>query len=82
MSTRCSIKWREQDLEKPGFHLWEDAFDRVEHGEQARVFLRLDGVQIHELETQFAGASVTVELPREVAQALGLVAASKGGGNG
>jgi hypothetical protein len=77
MSTRCSLKWRDQELEKPGFHLWEDAFERLDHGEQAPVYLRLEGVQIHELETQFAGAAVTVQLPRETAVALGLLAATE-----
>ena len=78
MSTRCSIKWRDQEPETPGFHLWEDAFERLDKGDDAPVYLRLDGVQIHELETQFAGASVTVQLPREMAKALGLVASTGG----
>jgi len=79
MSTRCSIKWREQEDETPGFHLWEDAWDRVNHGDNAPVFLCLEGVQISDLETiPGGGASVTVYLPREMAIALGLVAQQEG----
>ena len=78
MSTRCSINHREQELEKAGFHLWEDAFERLDQGSNAPVYLRLEGVEVCEMATQFAGASLTVKLPRELAVALGLVAGNTG----
>lgn len=71
MSTRNSIKWLEKD-DQPGFHLFEDC-DVMASGADAPVYLRLMGVQIHELATDATGASVTVEIPREMAEAMGLL---------
>ena len=79
MSTRCSLAYRDQTLDAPGFHFWEDCFERLDEGDKAPVYLRLDGVKVYELETQFAGASVTVRLPRELAVALGLLAGKEPG---
>ena len=73
MSTRASIKWREQTTEAPGFHLFEECFERLDLGAEAPVYLRLGGVAVHELSTTAGGASVTLELPRELAAALGLM---------
>jgi hypothetical protein len=79
MSTRCSIKFREQDGDTPGFHLWEEAFEKLDHGDNAPVYLRLDGVQVSDLERiPGGGVSVCVVLPREMAIALGLVAQQEG----
>jgi hypothetical protein len=78
MSTKCSIKWREQEGETPGFHLWEDAFEKLDHGDNAPVYLRLDGVPAGLETLNSGGASVCVVLPREMAIALGLVAQQEG----
>ena len=71
MSTKSSIKWREQTDDAPGFHLYDDCLETMTDAE-APVYLRLDGVQV-ELETQGAGATLTVQIPREMARALGLL---------
>ena len=73
MSTRSSIKWREQTEVAPGFHLYEDCIEALTDGHDAPVYLRLDGVAVIDLSTQPAGASVEVCLPRELARALGLL---------
>lgn len=78
MSTKCSIKFREQEGEMPGFHLWEEAFEKLDHGDNARVYLRLDGVPAGLETMNSGGASVFVALPREIAIALGLVAQQEG----
>ena len=74
MSTRNSIKWREQTDGRPGFHLFDDCIDVMTSGADAPVYLRLMGVQVHELATGATGASVTVEIPRDMARAMGLLA--------
>lgn len=72
MSTKSTIKFREQTVETPGFHLYDEMF------EDGVVYLRLDGVPVA-LETQDGpGASVTVQLPRDMAQALGLLPVAQG----
>jgi hypothetical protein len=73
VSTRCSIKWRDQSEDAPGFHLWDDAFERLTEGEKSPVYLRLEGVQVHELETTNGGAILTVQLPRDMALSMGLL---------
>ena len=75
MSTKCSLKWKEQTEDAPGYHLYDDALDALcdaGDGEQP-VYLRLDGVHV-ELETLVAGGvSVTFSLPRATARELGLI---------
>lgn len=71
MSTKSSIKWREQTDDAPGFHLYYDCLETMMDAE-APVYLRLDGVHV-ELETQGAGATLIAEIPRELARALGLL---------
>jgi hypothetical protein len=44
----------------------------MDNAETAPVYLRFEGVSV-ELETQRAGATVTVTLPRDLARALGIV---------
>jgi hypothetical protein len=73
MSTKVSIKWREQTDSTPGFHLYDDCLDYADESQETPVYLRLDGVAA-DLATQAAGATVTVALPREMARALGLLA--------
>jgi hypothetical protein len=72
MSTKISIKWREQTADAPGFHLYDECFETMADGDAAPVYLRLDGVPV-ELATQAAGVTVTVAIPREMARALGLL---------
>jgi hypothetical protein len=74
MSTKCSIKWREQTDAAPGFHLY-DCLDEADECQETPVYLRLDGVPA-EMQTQRDGATVTVALPREMARALGLLPAA------
>ena len=69
MSTRSSIKWKEQTEDGPGYHLYDDVLD---FDDDPPVYLRLDGVHV-ELETGEDGASLTVTLPRSIARELGLV---------
>jgi hypothetical protein len=70
MSTRNSIKWKDQTPSSPGYHLYEDCLD---FGDEPPVYLRLEGVQV-ELETLGEyGAAVTLTLPRRVAVELGLL---------
>ena len=73
MSTRCSIAWQDHTADSPGFHLFEDAFETLADADQAPVYLRLDGVQIHELETVDGGASITMQIPRQMARKMGLL---------
>ena len=72
MSTKCSLKWKEQTTDSPGYHIYEDALDDASDGEQP-VFLRLDGVELC-MKTLAGGiVSVTVSLPRAIARELGLL---------
>lgn len=71
MSTKCSIDYRPETDEEPGFHIYEDCID-VDNGSGMPIYLRLDGVHA-ELETCYGGATVTVKLPREMALDLGLL---------
>lgn len=76
MSTKVTIKWRDQTAAQPGFHLYDDVLDSfgTKAGEpEPPVYLRLDGVSV-QLETLAAGgATLTVALPRELARELGLL---------
>lgn len=76
MSTKATIKWRDQTDTRPGFHLYDDVLDSfgARAGElEPPIYLRLDGVHV-QLETLAAGgATLTVALPRELARELGLV---------
>jgi len=70
MSTKQSIKWKDQTTAYPGYHLYEDVLD---FETDPPVYLRLDGVHV-ELETcGESGAAVTVTLPRSIARELGLM---------
>ena len=70
MSTKSSIKWKEQTAGGPGYHLYDDVLD---FEEDPPVYLRLDGVQVELETTGDSGASVTVVLPRAIARELGLL---------
>ena len=73
MSTKCSIKWRAPSEGQPGFHLYEDGFGLWPGAAEPPVYLLLDGVSV-QLETKSGGGvSITAELPREMARALGLL---------
>lgn len=69
MSTKSSIKWKEQTTESAGYHLYDDVMD---YSDDPPVYLRLDGVDC-ELHTQTLGVSVTVTIPRAIARELGLL---------
>lgn len=75
MSTKSSIKWRDQSEGRPGFHLYDDATDSLskDEGTEPLVYLSLEGVAV-QLETLAdGGATVTVAIPRELARELGLL---------
>ena len=71
MSTKSSIKWKQQTDTEAGFHLYDDVLDAYRDGEPP-VYLRLDGVAC-ELVTQTIGVSVVVTIPRAIARELGLL---------
>lgn len=72
MSSKCSIKFRSAEG-RPGFHLYEDGFDLGPGAAEPPVYLHLDGVSV-QLETKSCGGvSITAEIPREMARALGLL---------
>lgn len=68
MSTRSSIKYSRPD-DGPGYHLFDDCFETLTEGENARVELELFGVEA-EMST---GGYVRVVLPRAMARELGLL---------
>ena len=70
MSTRTTLKYRAQTEEMPGYHIFEDVMDI---GDNRPIYLRLDGVEIEDLYTSENGTGVTVRLPKELAQAMGLL---------
>jgi len=79
MSTKCSLKWKEQGEDAPGYHLYDDAMDDFcgdGHAEPP-IYLRLDGVQIELQTLPSGGVSVTVALPRATARELGLLQATE-----
>lgn len=71
MSTKNSIKWKDQTADSAGYHLYSDVLDDMDTTESP-VYLRMDGVDC-ELHTQTMGVSVTVTIPRAVARELGLL---------
>lgn len=75
MSTKATIKWREQTAELPGFHLYDDVLDEFAGKEDREppVYLRLDGVEVSLQTLSGGGASLTVSLPRSTARELGLL---------
>ena len=75
MSTRASIKWRAQEGTVPGYHLYDDLTDGLDGTpqEETPVYLALGGVVIADLGTHENGTDVTIQMPREMARALGLL---------
>lgn len=72
MSTKISLKFCKTD--NCGFHLYEEStFADTANGPEPSVYLRLDGVQVQMETLEGGGASVTVEIPRELARELGLI---------
>lgn len=72
MSTKSSIKWKEQTKDCAGYHLYDDVMDEYRVKDEPPVYLRLDGVDV-ELYTQTLGASVVITIPRAIARELGLL---------
>jgi len=82
VSTKSSIRWRDQSEGSPGFHLYEDASDSFGKDEafEAPIYLTLESVEV-QLETLAnGGATVTVAIPRELAIELGLLPKQTGKG--
>lgn len=76
MSTKVSLKSGDAADGRPGFHLYEEIFealDAEDAGREACVYLRLDGVAAWTAPCA-GGQSVIVEIHRETARTLGLVA--------
>jgi hypothetical protein len=76
MSTRSTIKYREEIDGLPGFHLYDDLIDTfadTSEGYEPPVYLCLDSVHAEVQTRSEGGATVTVALPREMARALGLL---------
>lgn len=76
MSTKVTIKNRLRTGTSPGYHLYDDVLDSLgesDDGQQAPIYLRLDGVQVELATLADGGASVTITLPRETAVDLGLL---------
>ncbi|WP_175980015.1 hypothetical protein [Caballeronia zhejiangensis] len=69
MSTKSTIKWREQTETAPGFHLYDDVFDAED---DPPVYLQIDGINAS-VSIIGDSASVTLALPRELARALGII---------
>lgn len=75
MSTKRTIKSRHRDADLPGYHLYDDALDEFTAPSDSGlpVYLELTAVPV-QLETLSSGsATVTVQLPRELARELGLL---------
>lgn len=76
MSTKVTIGWRARAPRHPGFHLYWDIFDgmtEADEGVPRSVHLRVEGVMTELQTLPDGGAAVTMELPIELARALGLV---------
>lgn len=71
MSTKCSVIWHYPNNNETGdgFHLFTDVLD----DDPKPFYLRLDGVEF-----EASNHSVTVCIPREWAEKLGLVASLRG----
>jgi len=77
MSTKVTIKARQPSAGEPGFYLYDDVLDefRLDEADEAPVYLTLEGVAVQMTTLAQGGASVTIELPRELARVLGLLPA-------
>ena len=71
MSTKCSIKWKNRDDGRPGYHLYTDVLDSY-NTDDPPVYLELNGVDV-EVQTLENGAHVTVTIPGSIAKELGLL---------
>ena len=71
MSTKSSIKWKNRDDGRPGYHLYTDVLDSFDTDEPP-VYLELNGVDV-EVQTLENGAHVTVTIPDSIAKELGLL---------
>lgn len=82
MSTKSSIKWSQEEPGKPGFHLYDDVMFDLQGVEDPPVFLQISGVQVELHTMESGGASVTMEIPRQMAIELGLLSQKPVGGDG
>ena len=75
MSTKVTLRTCPRTSTQPGFHLYEDCLDSLGDDTDAKgpVYLELEGVNAELRTLPTGGAAVLLTLPRELAQALGLV---------
>lgn len=79
MSSKVTLKSGIQATGQASFHLYEDNLDGLDDTNQAQerpVYLKLDGIKAQMETLATGGASVTVTIPRAMAEALGLIPAS------
>lgn len=79
MSTKNPIKWKEAQGDLPGFQVYTDVTEEwgLQKGQEAPVYLQLEGVAV-QLETLAGGgATVSIRLPAQTARELGLIPKSR-----
>ena len=75
MSSKVTLATRRREAGKPAFHLYRDVLDQLgaDNGDDAPVYLRLEGVSAELSTLEVPGTSVvTIAFPRELAVELGL----------
>lgn len=78
MSTKSTLKWQEPNGSQPGYCLYEDLLDSFsDDNNKAPVYLTLEGVSVELHAKPGGGVSVTVAIPRDTAQDLGLLPKTK-----
>ena len=75
MSTKVSIRRRQTESTRPGFHLYEDCIDELVGDGEPPVYLQLHGIAVRLETLDTPGATVTLVTPRALARELGLLAA-------
>lgn len=75
MSTKNPIKWKEAKAGLPGFQVYTDVTEEwgLAEGEEAPVYLQLEGVAVQMETLANGGATVSVRLPAQTARELGLL---------
>ena len=73
MSTKVSIRWRQAEPTRPGFHLYEDCADERVGNDEPPVYLQLDGIAVQLETSDTPGARVTLVIQRALARELGLL---------
>lgn len=76
MSTKFTLRSQGRCGDEPGFQLDQDLFEDIaceRSGSEPPVYLGLEGVEAELHTIRQGGTTVTVNLPRATARALGLV---------